>query len=239
MRGFSVCGVLVTVLFVAGCGGGGGGGGGGTSSSKPSAEGTKPAGVVVADAAKAAEAASSFHMSGQVPSSGRRIGIDLSIVHGKGATGTITVGGAKVDLVLVGNTAYLRAGPSFWKQYSQASGVSQLLVNKWLKFPAKSAELGSLTGQANAEALFKSLARNHGKLENQGKTTYKGQSVVAIHGVTKNGTLYVAASGTPYPVAVVKTEQPNAGTVTFDQWNEPVTLTAPKGALDFSQLGNG
>jgi hypothetical protein len=139
MRGFSVCGVLVTVLLLAGCGGGGGGGN--SNSSQPSDEASKPAGVVVADAAKAAEAANSFHMSGQVPSAGKPIGIDLSIVHAKGATGTITVGGAKVDLVLVGNTAYLRAGPSFWKQYSQASGVSQLLANKWLKFPSKSAQL--------------------------------------------------------------------------------------------------
>jgi len=33
--------------------------------------------------------------------------------------------------------------------------------------------------------------------------------------------------------------QPNVGTLALDHWNEPVTLTAPKGALDFSHLGNG
>ncbi len=238
MRAVSVTVALVAVLFAAGCGGGGGGGGS-SNGSQTSALAAHSAAKVVADAAKAAEAASSFRMSGQVQSSGKPVGIDLSIVHGKGATGTIAGGGAKVDLVLIGNHAYLRAGPSFWKQYSQASGVAQLLANKWLKFPANSGQLGSLTGQANGEALFKSLTANHGKLENRGETTYKGKNVVAIHGVTKNGTLYVAASGTPYPVALVKTKGRTGGTVTFDSWNQPVTLTAPKGALDFSQLGSG
>jgi hypothetical protein len=235
MRGFSVSAVLVAVLFAAGCGGGGGGG---SSNSAPSGLAAKPAGVVVAQAAKAAQSASSFHMSGTIHASGQEIGVDLSLVRGKGATGTLTVGGAKVDLILAGNVGYLRGSPEFWKKYAgQAggSGIAQLLQNKWLKFPAKSAQLGQLTGPANAKALFKSLTTNHGKFENQGETTYNGQSVVAIKDTTKNGTLYVAASGTPYPAGLVKTGS-EAGTITFDKWNEPVTLTAPKGALDFSHL---
>lgn len=79
----------------------------------------------------------------------------------------------------------------------------------------------------------------HGKLENHGATTYKGQSVVAIYEPKKRSTLYVAASGTPYPVAYVKTKRPTAGKIMFDRWNQSVTLTAPKGALDISKLHNG
>jgi hypothetical protein len=91
----------------------------------------------------------------------------------------------------------------------------------------------------SAKSLFKSLTTSHGKLENQGETTYNGQSVVAIHDVTRNATLYVAATGTPYPVRLVKTAGSDRGTVAFDHWNEPPTLTPPKGALDFSHLGGG
>jgi hypothetical protein len=232
MRGFFAGTLLVVAVIAAGCGGGGGGGG--TTQSSPLA--TKSPGAVVATAAKAAEAASSFHMSGQIHASGKDIGIDLTVAPGKGATGTLTVNGAKVDLVLIGNNGYLRGSSEFFKEFaSQAGSFAQILADKWLKFPANNAQLGSLTGPTNAKALFKSLTGNHGKLENQGDTTYNGQSVVAIRDTTKNGTLYVASSGPPYPVALVKTGK-NAGTISFDQWNQPVTLTAPKGALDFSQL---
>jgi len=240
MRAFSTCAVLVAVLFAAGCGGSGGGGGGSSSAGPPSGEAAKPANAVVADASKAASGASAFHMSGQINSSGKLIGVDLSVVRGKGATGTLTVGGAKVDLVLIGNDGYMRASSAFWKQYaSQAGGFTDLFADKWIKFPGKSAQLGSLTGPLSAKSLFKSLTTSHGKLVNQGEKTYNGQSVVAIHDVTKNATLYVADTGAPYPVGLVKTAEPNAGKVAFDHWNEPATLTAPKGALDFSHLGSG
>lgn len=234
MRGLLGSAALVAVLFGAGCGGGGGGGG--TSATQSSALATKSAGVVVADAVKAADAASSVHVAGEIHSSGKQIGLDLSIAKGKGGVGTVTVDGAKVDLVLIGHTVYLRASSAFWKQYAGNAGAfAQLFADKWLKIPANNAQLGSLTGAANAKQLFKSLTSNHGKLENQSQTTYKGQSVVAIHDTTKNATLYVSATGMPYPVALVKTG-PSAGALTFDNWNQPVALTAPKGALDFSQL---
>ncbi len=234
MRGIFGSAALVAVLFAAGCGGGGGGGG--TSATQSSALASKPASAVVAEAVKAAEAASWVHVSGQIHSSGKQVGVDLSIAKGKGGVGTVTLDGAKVDLVLIGKNVYLRASSAFWKQYAGNAGAfAQLFADKWLKVPANNAQLGSLTGSANAKQLFKSLTTNPGTLENQGETTYKGQSVVAIHDATKNGTLYVSATGTPYPVAFVKTG-PSAGALTFDSWNQPVTLTAPKGALDFSQL---
>jgi hypothetical protein len=240
MRGLSVGTLLVVVLLAAGCGGGSGGGGGGsTGSSQSSGEAAKPAKTVVADAVKAAGAASSLHMSGQVVASGRPIGVDLSIVRGKGATGSFTLRGAKVDLVVIGKSAYIRAGSDFWKQYSQASGLVQLLAGKWLKFPANNSQLGPLLGPANEKALFNKLESHNDKLVNRGVTTYKGRSVVAIYGTKKHGTLYVAASGTPYPVGLVKAKGKSSGTLTFDRWNQSVTLTAPKGALDFSHLGSG
>ena len=88
----------------------------------------------------------------------------------------------------------------------------------------------------NEKSLFKSLSTSHGKLANHGEKTYKGQSAVAIVDTTKGGTLYVAASGTPYPVALVKTGK-SAGSIEFSDWNQPVTLTAPTGALDLSKFG--
>lgn len=209
MRGFSVGALLLAVVFAAGCGGGG-------SSTQSSGEAAKPAEQVVADAVKAADAASSVHMSGRVVGGGRQIG---------------------VDLIVIGNTAYIRGGPDFWRKYTHVPGVSQVLANKWLKFSANNAQLGPLTALTDDRAFFDQLSATNGKAVNHGVTTYNGQSVIAIYDSPQNGTLYVAASGTAYPVAIVKSSQSSTGgKVTFDQWNQPVTLTAPKGALDFSKV---
>jgi hypothetical protein len=70
--------------------------------------------------------------------------------------------------------------------------------------------------------------------QDKGATTYNGQSVVAIDKGSKSGTVYVAATGTPYPVAIV---DPLGRSFTFDSWNKPVTLTPPPGAVDLSKLG--
>ena len=50
---------------------------------------------------------------------------------------------------------------------------------------------------------------------------------------TKSGTLYVAATGKPYPVSVAKG---SSGSITFDSWNAAVTLNAPPNAVDISAL---
>jgi hypothetical protein len=249
MRTLSAGLVLAAVLFAAGCGGSNGGGNGG--SSQESGLAAESASAVVADASKAAQDASSFHMAGTIHSSSggvfgsNAVELDLSIVRGKGATGSVTAaGGAKVDLIVAGNSGYMRASSAFWKHFAKQQGGSAaasfaatLFGDKWLKFPANNKQFQALTSPAKANSIFKSLTSNHGKLENQGEKTYKGQSVVAITDTTKGGTLYVAATGTPYPVALTKTGGKSSGALTFDEWNQPVTLTAPKGALDLSQFG--
>jgi hypothetical protein len=236
MRGFSAGALLVALVFLAGCGGGGGGGG----STQASAEASKPGKQVVADAVKAADAASSVHMAGQIADSGKQVGIDMTIVRGKGANGSLTLAGDKVDLIVIGDTAYMRAGPTFWKKYGGPAGVGQLLSNKWLKFDTTNPQFGGLTNLTKQKTLFKQLSSTNGTVVNHGATTYNGQNVVAVFDSPENGTLYVASSGTPYPVAIVKkSTSSTGGKVTFDNWNQSVTLTAPQGALDFSKLGSG
>ena len=58
---------------------------------------------------------------------------------------------------------------------------------------------------------------------------------IAVDDVSEGGTLYVAATGKPYPIEVVK-DGGKGGTVVFDRWNEPVTLVAPADAIDITKL---
>ncbi len=68
--------------------------------------------------------------------------------------------------------------------------------------------------------------------------TLKHEFVEFIPEDLEQGTLYIATTGPAYPVAIVK-EGTDSGKITFDEWNKPVTLTAPSNSVDLSQLEGG
>ena len=74
---------------------------------------------------------------------------------------------------------------------------------------------------------------SHGKLAKGDETTVNGVKVIAVRDTTKGGTLYVATTGTPYPVFI---QRAGDGKITFDRWNEAFALKAPAGAVDLSKI---
>jgi hypothetical protein len=228
---FSALALLVITALLAGCGGGGG-----TPAAKSNGEAGKPAAQVLADAKKAVATASSLHVSGQGQSSGQPIAVDVSLVRGKGGTGTLKINGLEVQLVRIGDTVYVKGSDAFYQHFA-GKAAAQLLHDKWLKGSATSGQLKPLAAFTGPSALFAQLAANHGTLVNKGTTTYKGQQVVEVRDVTKNASLYVAATGTAYPVAFVQRKAGAAGAVTFGDWNASVSLNAPSGAIDISSFG--
>jgi hypothetical protein len=228
----SALALVLTAALLAGCGSSGSS----STTAKPNGEASEPAGRVLADAKAAATNASSAHVSGSLESGGTPITLDLSMARGKGAKGSGSTNGLKFDLVRVGDTVYIRGSDAFYKSFAGAA-VAQLLHNKWLKGSATHGRLKSLAGVTSLGALFAGISSHHGKLTNDGKTTYKGQDVVAIRDASDNSKLYVAATGKPYPVAIVGNKKGQSGAVTFDDWNKSVSLSAPSDALDISQFG--
>jgi hypothetical protein len=230
MRPSALVLVLAAVLL-AGCGG--------SSSSKeakPNDEASKPAAQVLAEAKAAATNASSAHVSGSISSNGTPITLDLTTARNKGAKGSMSTNGLSFDLVRIGDTLYIRGSDEFYKHFAGAA-VAQLLHGKWLKAPATNGRLRSLAPLTSIGALFAGISSRHGKLANDGKTTYKGTSVVAIRDTSDNSKLYVAATGKPYPIAIVGGKKAESGTITFDDWNKSVSLSAPSGAIDISHFG--
>jgi hypothetical protein len=103
------------------------------------------------------------------------------------------------------------------------------------KSPEASGQLGALAGFTDLKKLFNQLLSSHGTLVKGPITTARGMKAVPLTDRTKGGTLYVAATGKPYPIEVVNGGADN-GQITFDRFNQPVSLTPPAGAIDMSQL---
>ena len=220
--------LVVTAVLLAGCGGS-------KQAGPPNNEASKPALRVLADAKAAATSASSAHVAGNLDSNGTRITLDLSMARDKGAKGSVSVNGLGFDLVKIGDIAYIKGSDAFYRHFAGPT-VAQLIHGKWIKAPTTSKQFRSFAALASISGLFAKVSANHGKLVNDGKTTYKGQPVVVIRDASDDSKLYVAATGKPYPVALVGGRKNQSGTVTFSDWNEPVSLSAPSGALDVSQF---
>jgi hypothetical protein len=216
--------VGLTVL-VAGCGG---------SGSKSNGEAKKAASQVLADALAAAQGASGVHVSGSIVSGGEPLTLDLGLDKGTGGSGTMSENGLSFQLIRVGGKAYIKGSDAFYKKFAGA-GAAQLLHGKWLEGSATTGNLAALTSLTDISKLFNGALASHGKLSNGGETTYKEQKVVAIKDTSKDGILYVAATGTPYPVAIVGANK--SGAISFDEWGKTVTITAPKNAVDLDKLG--
>ena len=230
MRVFALA-VVLTAVFLAGCSGH-------EKSAKPNGEASKPATRVLADARAAATGARSVHVSGSIVSNGTPITLDLDMARGKGAKGSMSTSGLRFDLVRIGDTAYIRGSDEFYKHFAGA-GIAQLIHDKWIKASIVQGRFRPLEPLTSIGLLFAQVGANHGKLVNDGKTTYKGRQVVVIRDTSDSSKLYVAATGKPYPVAIAGGKKNQSGTIAFGDWNEPVSLSAPNDAIDISRLGFG
>jgi hypothetical protein len=210
-------------LALAGCGGGG---------SKSNGEASKPAAQVVADAQAAAANASIVHVTGAGRDNGRPLKLDLWVGKAK-AKGTIVENGLSFQIVRVGDIAYVKGSDAFLKQFAGAAAAT-LLHGRWLKGSVTKGELSALATLTDLHTFFKGILGQHGKIENKGETTFNGQKVVEIRDTTQSGSLYVAATGTPYPLGLAGGKQ--QGNVDFGDWNASETIVAPKGAIDLSKL---
>jgi hypothetical protein len=220
--------VLVAVLL-AGCGSG-------KKAAKPNGEASRPPARVLADARRAATGASSAHVSGKVVGQGTTVKLDLALVRGKGATGSMSTNGLKFDLVRIGDTAYIHGSDAFYRHFAPPV-FAQLLHGKWVKASTAQGRFHSIDQLTSLDALFGQVSSHHGRLVNAGATTYNGEEVVELRDTSDGSRLYVAAAGKPYPVAIVGGKTNASITLTFDRWNASVTLTAPKGAIDVSRFG--
>jgi hypothetical protein len=189
----------------------------------------------IVEAAKvAAASAVSAHVAGSIVSEGKPISIDMELVAGKGGKGKITLEGLDVQLIDVDKAVYINGSAAFYSHLA-GSAAARVLQGKWLKAPSDSGDFASFSSLTSLEKLIGSTLASHGKLAPAGKSTVEGQPAVGVTDGSKEGTLYVAATGTPYPLEIVKSGS-DGGKVVFNHWNKPVTLAPPANWININQL---
>jgi len=210
---------------------------GGSSSPAPAAdngESAKAPAQILSDVTDAVRGAQSVHMSGSVNSDSTDIGFDVKL-SSDAAKGTLTLSGNEIKLVRVGDAAYFSGSSEFYKMVGGGDAAVSLLQGRWIKVPSTDGRFASFEQFTDKGKLFSSMLQAKGTVTKSGTRTYNGQKVIVLRDSDGGGDLYIAASGKPYPVAIVSTGD-KQGTITFTGWDEPVDVSAPSDAIDLSQL---
>jgi hypothetical protein len=188
----------------------------------------------LAAAKAAAYTASSVHVSGSAVVGGSPITLDLDLLASEGGRGKVSENGLTLEVVHVGNTVYIKGSPAFYKRVGGAA-AAQLLQGRWLKGPATVGSFASLASLTDLHQLVNTSLAIRGTPTRGGTVTVGKQKAIGVTNAAKGGTLYIATSGPPYPVAITQNGT-SSGRIVLDRWNEPVALAAPANALDITKL---
>jgi hypothetical protein len=213
------------VVALAGCGGG--------SSSNGIA--SRSADEILASTRSAALAASAVHVKGSLKESGKPLKIDLKLVSPDKATGSLAEGSESFQLIRVGTNIYIKGSKAFYRSIGGPS-AAQLLGGRWLKGPSSGSDFQSIAAFTSMKTLLSQALKPEGKVAKTGTKTVDGREAVGLKDPAQGGTLYVATSGKAYPVEIVSGSGEN---ISFSEWDQSVSITAPKNAVDISKLKGG
>lgn len=212
-------GALLSAGAVAACG------------SSSSGIASQPASKIIARSQAAMNGLSSAHVTGTGTFSGTSGRIDLYLTN-HGGRGTIVAGDKTISLIDVGPRVYIRASQAFWS--SQAGpAIGRRLGGKWLT-TSNTGQFAQLAQLLTLRPFTDKLLASHGKLTRGATTTIAGRRAIAVRDTTKGGVAYVATSGPPYLLEIVN--QAQGESVEISGLNQPVSLTAPGGAVNVSSL---
>ncbi|WP_067489037.1 hypothetical protein [Actinomadura hibisca] len=99
---------------------------------------------------------------GTLTLNGKPVNATLQVTRNGVASGTLTAGALKADLVTAGGVTYVRAGTAFWRDHAGETGRADDYTGRWTKAPASlfGVDVRDLLGpKAIAAALLKAPAK--------------------------------------------------------------------------------
>jgi hypothetical protein len=222
---------LLVVIALAGCG----------SSSEGLA--AKSAAQILAASRSAARNASAVHVTSEAFGTAiviktrakrtRRISkLDLQLDR-EGVWARLVALGSTLEAIRIGDIIYVKGGPLLYRNLQRRTGV-HVAPGTWLKAPANGPQLSGFAAFAEPSREIMGLLGDPTLSLTKGHTTtIKGQKAIELRteGKLYSGAIYIAASGPPDPILIVKHGRETART-TFTGWNQPTQLTAPAGAVE-------
>lgn len=223
---------------LAGCGSGYDAASGGGATAEPNGIEKLPAKEIVTTSAAAMATASSVTVSGVFKGDdGPDMSLDLVLGTGVGE-GTTSLNGTPImEFREVDGKIYWKITKEGVEAILGPGDASTVIGGRWVVAPA-GADESMFAGPGelgDKDALLASLVQEGGKATVAGTGEVKGTPVVFVKmsGSDGTATLAVQTVGEPY---VVQVKGDQAGNIAFSDWNGPVSVTAPAGAVSPEEL---
>lgn len=184
---------------------------------------------IVAAAELAIKGATSYEVSSSGTSGTSVTSFDLKVV-GADISGTYTLNGSTVDLLVVASTIYIEAPASFYTAEGASAAGAARLGGAWVEIPAGSSYSSDFSSISNITDLPSKLPSTTDTFTSDGTGTVEGQPVVFVKDTTSGNVVAIATSGPAYPLQVKETGS-TAGTYDLSNWNSVATFTAPPNPL--------
>lgn len=217
-----------------------------TSTASTSALAGLTADQVLSKAKAAAASATSVHVVGQIAQSSGPTAFDLTLTDQPGATGTIELGGGKVEIVRVGGDVYFKADEKTLASGLGGSGaeLAKLVAGRYIKGPLTDPRLTGFTQLTSLKDFTASVLDPSGSISLVDGKTVDGTATVGLRNDDKDngGTLYVADDDEPFPLLIeALAGRSDTGSLRMKEWNADVAITPPPAdqVIDLSQLGSG
>ena len=198
-------------------------------------------------AAAAMNQATSVTITGGATSSLGELQMSVKANKQGDASGTLGIPshGITVRFVSLAGTVYIKASSSFYTLLGMSQQQAAKLSATWISAPASDPKVGSVGQTVSLGQIESSLVPNAsdaGIVVTKAVGTIGRQPVVRITATNSktpkdNGVVYVAATGQPYIVRLVGRGKSNVGVLNLTNWNVPVHVQAPQGAVSASSVG--
>lgn len=210
--------LLLTLALTAVLAGCGGSDGNGVASKSPT--------EILSASMAAAQGASSVHVVGNSTVGRLSATSDLQLTS-NGGRAQVSLLGLAFEIIRIGNVLYVKGNLAFDERLHAITGAN-VPQGAWLKALVTDGALAQLVGFTNLRSELRFLL-THATPPTKGATTTLGRrQAIALNetGRLYSGSLYVATTGKPYPIEIVKHGK-ETGHTTFTAWNQPVSLSAP------------
>jgi hypothetical protein len=187
---------------------------------------------VAAAAADALEEAGAVHATGTMTMDGDEGEIDLQL-QGDDAAGTVSLGGADLELISLDGTAYMKGSPDFWAMSGLPEEAAATFDGQWVIVPGDAA--GGFTDFSLAGFVEELRNPTDSDIKDEVESDeVDGQDVVVVE--QENGsTIKVADDDPSYPLEMTS-KGDSEGTVTFSGFGEEEEISAPADAVKLEEL---
>jgi hypothetical protein len=185
---------------------------------------------IVTEAQRALSEAKSVRVTGQYKEKGKPVTLDVRLVAGKKATGSVLANGSKVELRRIGDKLYVKGDDKF---LAALGPKAQATKGKWLVGPVAQADPG-LANLTDLDQFAATLTPGKTGLTKETVRQLAGKPAISVRSST-GARLWVADSGKPYPLRLERTGTA-VGFIDYGEYDRTVDVTAPSPTVDLASV---